>query len=38
MCGITVYISKENFNADRKLQDAVIRRFEIIGEASKNII
>jgi len=30
-------ISEEEFKKDRKLQDAVIRRIEIIGEASKNI-
>ena len=30
-------ISEEIFKKDKKLQDAVIRRFEIIGEASRNI-
>jgi len=30
-------ISEEEFKKDKKLQDAVIRRFEIIGEASRNI-
>ncbi len=30
-------ISEEQFNSDEKLQDAVIRRLEIIGEASRNI-
>lgn len=30
-------ISFENFSADEKTIDAVIRNFEIIGEASKNI-
>ena len=30
-------ISKEQFKEDIKLQDAVIRRLEIIGEAVKNI-
>ena len=30
-------ISEEDFKKDRKLQDAVIRRLEIIGEASRNI-
>ena len=30
-------ISEEEFKKDRKLQDAVIRRLEIIGEASRNI-
>jgi len=30
-------VSEENFKKDKKLQDAVIRRFEIIGEASRNI-
>ena len=30
-------ISEEQFNKDKKLQDAVIRRLEIIGEASRNI-
>lgn len=29
--------SEENFIADRKTQDAVIRNFEIIGEASKHL-
>ena len=30
-------ISEENFKKNKLLQDAVIRRFEIIGEASRNI-
>ena len=30
-------ISEEQFKKDIKIQDAVIRRLEIIGEASKNI-
>jgi uncharacterized protein with HEPN domain len=30
-------ISEERFKEDTKIQDAVIRRIEIIGEASKNI-
>ena len=30
-------ISYEDFLASRQIQDAVIRRFEIIGEAMKNI-
>jgi len=30
-------VSEEQFKADVKLQDAVIRRLEIIGEASRNI-
>ena len=30
-------ISERGFMKDKKLQDAVIRRLEIIGEASKNI-
>ena len=30
-------INEEKFNSDVKLQDAVIRRIEIIGEAVKNI-
>jgi uncharacterized protein with HEPN domain len=30
-------ISREEFDKDIKLQDAVIRRIEIIGEAAKNI-
>ena len=30
-------ISEEKFKEDKKLQDAVIRRLEIIGEASNNI-
>ena len=30
-------VSEENFKKDVKLQDAVIRRLEIIGEASRNI-
>lgn len=30
-------VQKEDFDKDTKLQDAVIRRLEIIGEASKNI-
>ena len=30
-------ISEEEFKKDKKLQDAVIRRIEIIGEASRNI-
>ena len=30
-------ISEEVFKRDIKLQDAVVRRFEIIGEASRNI-
>lgn len=30
-------ISEENFKKDKKLQDATIRRLEIIGEASRNI-
>ncbi|MDO8528766.1 MAG: DUF86 domain-containing protein [Nanoarchaeota archaeon] len=33
----TKNISEEQFKRDIKIQDAVIRRFEIIGEASKNI-
>src|SRR3989344_6514933 len=31
------HISEENFKKNKQLQDAVIRRFEIIGEASRNI-
>ena len=30
-------VSKEEFKKDEKLQDAVIRRLEIMGEASRNI-
>ncbi len=30
-------VSKENFKKDIQLQDAIIRRIEIIGEATKNI-
>jgi uncharacterized protein with HEPN domain len=30
-------VSEEDFQKDKKLQDAVIRRLEIIGEASRNI-
>ncbi len=30
-------ISEETFRQDRMLQDAVVRRLEIIGEASRNI-
>ncbi len=30
-------VSEEQFKRDMKLQDAVIRRLEIIGEATKNI-
>lgn len=30
-------VSEEEFKKDIKLQDAVIRRLEIIGEASRNI-
>ncbi len=30
-------ISEEQFKKNKQLQDAVIRRFEIIGEASRNI-
>jgi uncharacterized protein with HEPN domain len=30
-------VSREEFDKDIKLQDAVIRRIEIIGEAAKNI-
>ncbi|MBU2637602.1 MAG: DUF86 domain-containing protein [Nanoarchaeota archaeon] len=30
-------VSKDKFKKDVKLQDAVIRRIEIIGEAAKNI-
>lgn len=30
-------ISEEQFKADEKLQDAIIRRLEVIGEASRNI-
>jgi uncharacterized protein with HEPN domain len=30
-------ISEEEFKKDKKLQDAVIRRIEMIGEASRNI-
>ncbi len=30
-------VSEENFRKNKQLQDAVIRRFEIIGEASRNI-
>ena len=30
-------ISEEEFKKDKKLQDAIIRRLEIMGEASKNI-
>ena len=30
-------VSEEVFRKDRKLQDAVIRRLQIIGEASRNI-
>lgn len=33
----TAGMSPEEFSADNKTQDAVIRNFEIIGEASKNI-
>jgi|SRR3989339_668887 len=30
-------ISEEDFKKNKQLQDAVIRRFEIMGEASRNI-
>src|SRR3989344_6428061 len=30
-------VSEEEFKKDKKLQDAVVRRFEIVGEASRNI-
>ena len=30
-------VSEEDFKKDKKLQDAVVRRLEIIGEASRNI-
>jgi len=30
-------ISEEQFKSDKKLQDAVIRRLEIMGEATRNI-
>ncbi len=30
-------ISEEEFKKDKKLQDAVIRRLEVIGEAVRNI-
>lgn len=30
-------ISREDFEHDKKLQDAVIRRIEIIGEAAKHV-
>ncbi len=30
-------ISQEEFNKNKEKQDAVVRRFEIIGEASRNI-
>ena len=30
-------VSEENFKKDKKLQDATIRRLEIIGESSRNI-
>ncbi len=30
-------VSQEEFNKNKQLQDAVIRRLEIIGEASRNI-
>lgn len=30
-------VSEEDFKKNKQLQDAVIRRFEIIGEASRNI-
>ncbi len=33
----TAEISKEEFLKSRQIQDAVIRRLEIIGEATKNI-
>ena len=33
----TIGVSKEEFEKDVKLQDAVIRRLEIIGEVVKNI-
>ncbi|NCO11201.1 DUF86 domain-containing protein [Candidatus Pacearchaeota archaeon CG_4_9_14_0_2_um_filter_39_13] len=33
----TAKLSQEEFNKDIKVQDAVIRRLEIIGEASRNI-
>src|SRR3989338_7483238 len=33
----TKNISEEVFKKDKKIQDAVIRRLEIIGEASRNI-
>ena len=33
----TAGITKENFKWDEKTQDAVIKRFEIMGEATKNI-
>lgn len=33
----TKTLSEEDFHLNRQVQDAVIRRFEIIGEAVKNI-
>lgn len=33
----TAQISEEQFYADSQVQDAVIRRLEILGEAVKNI-
>lgn len=30
-------VSSEEFNQNRELQDAVLRRFAVIGEAAKNI-
>ena len=30
-------VNKTQFESDLKLQDAILRRFEIIGEATKNI-
>jgi len=34
---VASYLSFEEFSADRKTIDAVVRNFEIIGEAVKNI-
>ena len=34
---LTKNISEEDFKKDKLIQDAVIRRLEIIGEASRNI-
>ena len=33
----TKEVNKENFLKDKKLQDAVVRRLEVIGEAVRNI-